>query len=360
MFGGFVEWQSNTAATATLHRCICATAGKLEAGHHTALPHAPLPLPPLKGGPFLGLVVIHRESPCVITREVSVCQQTDDGKGCIVIRQLVKKLNYVRARDYGSPGLELPPIHLAELFPQMRRHAPEHFRVPHYKWADRRFARVGVTTWDETVLLYNYARRLGTGSVLEIGSWVGWSTVALALGSSQVTAIDPLFAGFTQQAQSCKDALSRAGLTPRVRLVGDSSPAAIRRLSTGGARWDGFFVDGDHQGTAPLDDAMACAEVAPPDAIILFHDVIQENVGDALVRLSRDGWNCVVHCTSQFIGVATRGDMGYLRHIPDPHVDWERWIDTKVGHLRRFPLVGMRTAGGPTSPIGTSSDGTAS
>src|SRR5206468_527838 len=59
-----------------------------------------------------------------------------------VIRQGIKELNYMRARDYVSPGLELLPVHLAELFPQMRRRAPQHFRVPHYKWVDRRFAGV--------------------------------------------------------------------------------------------------------------------------------------------------------------------------------------------------------------------------
>lgn len=261
-----------------------------------------------------------------------------------MIKQVVKKLNYVRARDYVSPGLELPPVHLAELFPQMRRRAPEHFRVPHYKWVDRRFPWVGVTTWDETVLLYNYARRFGGGSFLEIGSWVGWSTVALAFGSSQVTAIDPLLAGSTEQGRTCKDALNRAGLTARVRLVGDSSPAAILRLSAGGARWNGFFVDGNHEATAPLDDALVCAEVAAPDAIILLHDVVQENIGDALMQLSRDGWNCVVHCTSQFLGVAMRGDAAPLRHIPDPRVDWKQWVDAKVAHLRRFPLVGVTSA----------------
>ena len=43
---------------------------------------------------------------------------------------------------------------------------------------------MGLMTWDENTLLYNYGKRLAGRDVLEIGCWIGWSTVALGLGGS--------------------------------------------------------------------------------------------------------------------------------------------------------------------------------
>jgi hypothetical protein len=177
-------------------------------------------------------------------------------------------------------------------------------------------------SWDEATLLYNYGLKLQGKSVLEIGCWVGWSTIAWALSGVEVSVIDPLLDG-APQGDACRDSLKRAGLIDKVDLIPGYSPQAVQRLAQQGRRWSAFFVDGDHEGDAPLRDVMTCVGAAAEDCIILLHDMIYPDIARSLAWLCSQGWECGIHFTTQFVGVAWRGKVEIVEHVPDPRVDWK-------------------------------------
>jgi len=79
-------------------------------------------------------------------------------------------------------------------------------------YTDRRNPDVGVLNRDEAAILHNTARLVRGQPCLEIGSWLGWSAVHLALGSGVLDVIDPTIADPTfaeRIRQSCK-AIRRA------------------------------------------------------------------------------------------------------------------------------------------------------
>ncbi len=254
-------------------------------------------------------------------------------------KDLVRRVEYFTcAHDYASPGLTPLPSLFRSCFPEVVRKPPSNPWVPHFLRVDRRVPSVGLLTWDEATILYNYGLHMKSHPALEIGSWIGWSTLVLALADTRLTVVDPLL-GDTLQGVTCRAALHRAQVQERVELLGSSSPEAVRALGASGRRWSVFLVDGDHSNDAPLIDAQACADVAEPDAVMLFHDAIQENVTDALLWLQRHGWNCGVHFTAQFVGVAWRGAVTPIPHTPDPAVNWERFVPWRYPHLTRLPRL---------------------
>jgi hypothetical protein len=194
---------------------------------------------------------------------------------------------------------------------------------------------VGFITLDETAILYNYGLTLRPGTVIEIGCWVGWSTAAWALSGTHVIVIDPVLNG-QPQGESCRASLGMAGLLEKVSLMGDYSHEALGRLAESGLRVPGIFIDGDHTGDAPLHDAMDAQAIAAEDCVITLHDMLLPDIGRALTWLSNNGWNCGIHYTAQFIGVAWRGGMKPLRCQPDPLIDWNTLIRKRYPHLAEF------------------------
>src|SRR4029077_18014833 len=87
-----------------------------------------------------------------------------------------------------------------------------------------------------------------------------------------------------------------------------------------GRTWSLIFIDGDHEGTAPLRDVKACATHAAGDAIILMHDLAAPAVAVAFNWLRAHGWNTMLYETMQIIGVAWRGKVKPIEHVPDPRI----------------------------------------
>lgn len=133
--------------------------------------------------------------------------------------------------------------------------------------------------------------------IVEIGSYRGRSTIALALGSrsgagASVYAVDP-HVEFTgplggrfgpADRQAFYRNLADAGLGDLVALVALESVAAARA-------WDAprvglLFVDGDHTAAAVRSDIEAWLPHLRHDAIVAFHDAdfpgVTETVGDAV------------------------------------------------------------------------------
>lgn len=243
--------------------------------------------------------------------------------------------------DYVAPGFAR--IRPDSCFPNMiqgdRARADwAYFRreIPHPFYVDRRQPAIGFVSRDEAHILFNTARRYPGVSTLEIGCWLGWSACHLALGGVRLDVIDPLLAEPGIYA-SVRGSLEAAGVMNRVTLVPGASPARVFEM-TGlhGRRWNLFFIDGNHEAPGPLHDAMAVAAVAPADALVLFHDVVAPAVAAGLAHFRALGWHTMLYQTMQIMGVAWRGAMQPVAHVPDPDVDW-----TLPEHLNGWTISGM-------------------
>jgi hypothetical protein len=128
-------------------------------------------------------------------------------------------------------------------------------------------------------------------------------------------------------------AVKGAGEEDRAILVPGPSPGEVVRLGEGGLHWSFAFIDGDHDGQAPTNDALACERYLEPTAMVLFHDLISPHVAAALRALASNGWKTMVYQTAQMMGVAWRGDVSPVRHRPDPSQKWR-----VPEHLRGFAV----------------------
>src|SRR4051794_36128079 len=105
------------------------------------------------------------------------------------LRRIVKAFRHpclawqwLNSYDYASPNLIPLPRVIETYFPHNVKQKTANARVPHTCRRDHRFPVVGLLTWDEATILYNYGLKFKDKPFLEIGCWVGWSTVAVAMG----------------------------------------------------------------------------------------------------------------------------------------------------------------------------------
>lgn len=159
----------------------------------------------------------------------------------------------------------------------------------------------GWCTRDQARALYDAVARLpGGGSVVEIGSHQGRSTVVLAHAArsagARVTAVDPFVSGrmFGGAATRAKfeRTITSAGVDDVVTLEADYSRAVRRRWS---GPVDVLYVDGKHDYWSVVDD-LRWGEHVVPGGEVLVHDAFS-SVGVTLgllraVALGR-GWTYV-------------------------------------------------------------------
>jgi glycosyltransferase involved in cell wall biosynthesis/predicted O-methyltransferase YrrM len=243
-------------------------------------------------------------------------------------------------RDYVSPGLAAvhPDAAFAGVRPRDQAEHPWRYLrrdVPHTWYADDRDPLMGVLNRDEAVLLHNIALTFAGRRALEIGSWIGWSTAHLALGGVTVDAIEPAHEDADVRA-AVEASLRACGVADRVRLAGGASPGTIAELAAQGGPWSLFFVDGDHDCAAPTRDALACLPFATSDCAFVFHDVASPDVADALRALEAEGFEIVLYQTAQIMGMAWRGDVQPVAHVPDQDVAWQ--IPAHLAGLRFMGL----------------------
>jgi hypothetical protein len=212
-------------------------------------------------------------------------------------------------------------------WPWLRRELPHNWyvdrRAPSSRWLNR----------DEVHLLYHDARQFRGRRALEIGCFLGWSTVHLALAGVELDVIDPLL-GRADFSASVRGSLQAAGLLSGVNLIAGLSPQQVEELALReGRRWSFFLIDGDHDGEAPLSDARVCARDEEADAMALFHDLAAPDVARGLGWFRSQGWQVTVYQTRQIMGAAWRGNVRPIPHTPDPAIHW-----TLPEHLRDFPV----------------------
>ena len=248
----------------------------------------------------------------------------------------------LKQNDYVSPGLAI--IIADDAFPNMIVGETSPIRWPWLRrwveqnwYTDRRNPEVGFASRDEAAILYNSALLFRGKPCLEVGCWRGWSAVHLALGSGSLDIIDPVFAD-PAFAESVRTSCEAAGVLGSVTLHTGFSPGAIDELSqTTGKRWSLIFIDGDHEGDAPRLDAEAAMRSAADTAMVLFHDLASPHVAAGLNAMRNAGWRTMIYQTMQIMGVAWRGNVEPVAHIPDPNVFW-----TLPRHLSGYEVSGWK------------------
>lgn len=250
--------------------------------------------------------------------------------------------------DYIAPGLEI--VLPDPCFPNMVRGdvATQPWRylrreIPHAWYVDRRDPLMGFVSRDEAAILYNMALAFAGRPALEIGCWRGWSTCHLGLGGVQLDVLDPVLAETDRHAE-IEAMLECAGIAGNVRLRAGRSPDAIAAIAAErAAKWSLFFIDGDHEAPAPTLDVEACLDHAAEDAAFLFHDLASPEVAEGLRLLERSGFHIMLYQTMQIMGVAWRGRVAPVHHLPDPGVAWQL-----PHHLVGLPVSGARFDHGPS------------
>src|SRR5438270_5199354 len=244
-------------------------------------------------------------------------------------------------KDYISPGLSIvvPDAH----FPCMRvgdraSHPWKYLRreVPHHWYVDDRFPLMGFMNRDEVTILYNIGLQFAGQPVLEIGSWLGWSTCHLALAGVKLDVIDPAHGDPAFRAL-VEQSLAGCGVLDRVRLTATRSPEGLHALAEQHAgTWKLFVIDGDHEAPAPERDVDACLPYAHRDCAFVFHDLAAPAVAAGFRRLHEAGFNLLIYQTAQIMGIAWRGNVRPVAHVPDPEVAWQL-----PHHLIGLPVSGV-------------------
>lgn len=199
--------------------------------------------------------------------------------------------------------------------------------VPHNWYCDRRNPQIGFASRDEASILHNTALDFAGRRCLEVGCWMGWSAAHLLLGGVELDIVDPVFSNATHL-HGVRGSLGwtakHAPPGAKAILHRGSSPSKVEQLARAHSRkWSLAFIDGDHEGDGPLNDAIECEKHLEDDALVLFHDLASPAVAKGLDFFRDRGWNTIVFNTMQIMGAAWRGNATPVEHQPDPKIDWE-------------------------------------
>jgi glycosyltransferase involved in cell wall biosynthesis len=231
-------------------------------------------------------------------------------------------------RDYISPGMRvvMPDAHFPHMRPGDRLSHPWKYlrrEIPHRWYVDDRYPLMGFMNRDEATVLYNIALQFTGRPALEIGAWMGWSTCHLALAGVKLDVIDPAHAD-PDFRSVVEQSLVECGVSANVNLAAGRSPEKVEELAAERVeKWSLFVIDGDHEGPAPERDVRACLPHAGSDCAFVFHDLASPAVAAGLRLLEGEGFHVLIYQTQQIMGLAWRGRVTPVAHVPDPEVAWQ-------------------------------------
>ena len=267
--------------------------------------------------------------------------------------------------DYFSPTLARAD--LAPYFPTLVVRDPEPIAwpylrktAPHIWRTDARSVHlpdIGVLSVEEAELLYNNAGPLAGRHGLEIGCHYAWSTAHLLAAGLRLVVVDPGL-GDESQRRGVEESLQAVPTTGAFTLCAGFSPSVLpAALALAGEPWAFVFIDGDHEGEAPLADAMAVAPACAPTACVMFHDLTSPFVAAGLRHFAERGWRTGLYNTMQIMGIAWRGGFTPAPHVADPQMP-----PIDLPHLGDFPILstsgrarfgdGRRRLAAPDNPGG--------
>ena len=188
-----------------------------------------------------------------------------DYTGRIASKPVSLALPQPHRHDYYPPGLE--HARLLHTVPSLRVRDPSTIEWPYLRkntphiWRTEQRAKnlpdTGVLSVEEAELLHANARQFANNPGLEIGCHFGWSTAHLLAAGLILDVVDPAIQDNAQRAD-IEFSLLLAAPKARYRLWPAFSPgvlSAIQGLKK--YQWSFAFIDGYHEGDAPLRDAMA-------------------------------------------------------------------------------------------------------
>ena len=250
--------------------------------------------------------------------------------------------SFLPVGDYVSPGFSmiLPDSNFPNLIIGDKKYSTWRYsrtEIPHNRYVDKRFPGVGFNNRDEVHILYNTALKFKGKKALEIGCWLGWYACHLALGGVILDVIDPLLEN-DDFYRSVSNSLKAANVLDRVSLIPGYSPQKVADLARElNYKWSLIFIDGNHEAPGPLNDAIACEKLAANDALILFHDLASPDVFEGLNYLKQKGWKVMIYQTAQIMGVAWRGNVEPVVHLPDHKIKWP----PLPNHLKGYFVSGL-------------------
>lgn len=202
---------------------------------------------------------------------------------------------------------------------------------------------VGAITDREAKWLYQAARKTSAkGVVVEIGSFLGKSTVALAKGASKVYAIDPHLGGRVIGKKFSGPTYPK--FLANLRLAGVRQKVVpIRKFSFEAIKnWKRpirlLFIDGNHSYAAVRRDILDWEPWVVPGGIIACHDALNpaEGVSRAINKYLLD--------TKKLASLGVVDSIFY--GIKGTDITWkDGWIETGirlVARLLRLKLPGVR------------------
>lgn len=210
----------------------------------------------------------------------------------------------------------------------------------HYR--DHKIGGAITCTASEAMLLYHLVKLSAYSRVCEVGSYVGWSTVHIALALREVSAcaeltcIDP----FVESSPHIRPELvyetfntniAHAGVEDLIRVVRGYSPGALLKAAPAGG-WELAFLDGWHLDGQPLRDILGIVRHIGPKGVLVLHDVWMPDVRDGLIYLLGQGWEGLILATANFLTVLWRSG----QRPP--------WLPALVAIARRPPFYLERCA----------------
>jgi len=160
----------------------------------------------------------------------------------------------------------------------------------HYPPIQARILAVdGLMTTPEVLLLYQQAREARGGAIVEIGSFHGRSTIALALGSQEgngapVYAIDP-YISFTGPLGRKFGPRDKIGFFQNLLFTATAPQVwVIHLLSVQASRaWQEpialLWIDGDHSYGGVKADFDSWSPFVIPGGVVAFHDSLDSRLG---------------------------------------------------------------------------------
>jgi hypothetical protein len=179
----------------------------------------------------------------------------------------------------------------------------------------------------ETEFLIRIVRQLPS-LWLEIGAHTGWCTKQIALQATKkgndifVVGLEPMFRAIGWE-QRFRDNIGK-DLFRLVAPWGIDSATYFGPNVCSRGPFSGCLIDGDHEGKAPLNDAIGCYKDLQERGVILLHDFRGPPVWDAAKWLVDQGMRWRVYPSVHMIFCAWRGEFDPPPDIDEGGVDWAK------------------------------------
>ena len=221
------------------------------------------------------------------------------------------------------------PPDLLPLFPYARAENPWAVQWPYLRketphiWRSDTRNKTGYDTGnascEEAACLYALASLFRGKRGLEIGTHFGWTGAHLLAAGLQLDCIDPEFADPEREAAIREVFDAVAGRDSYQLWTGFSPQLVPEARASRSEPWSFTFIDGNHDGDAPRNDALEVLKHLDKDCIVVLHDLTSPYVERGLAVFHDAGFSVRLFNTMQILGVAWRGNVRVPDHVSDPN-----------------------------------------